>query len=67
MRMQRRRQSEAGACNDNGVILLAARGNPPRDALTVARRIGGPIALSYLASGCMLITAPSRPRGSAAA
>ncbi|NNM71333.1 hypothetical protein [Enterovirga aerilata] len=48
---------QADACNDNGLPALVTPALAPRDVLTVARRSCGPVALSYLAAGCLLVGA----------
>jgi hypothetical protein len=68
MRAHQTRPGQASACNDNGLVAIVPRGVAPRDVLAVAKRVCGLVALSYVADGCLLVTACHTPcRTSAAA
>ncbi|MBM0207201.1 hypothetical protein JNW90_32585 [Micromonospora sp. STR1s_5] len=67
MRAREFRRPEADACNDNGPIPLLAARSAPRSVLTVAGHVCGSVSLSYVASGCMLITGSAKLRTAIAA
>lgn len=68
MRAHQTRPGQAPACNDNGLVAIVPRGAAPRDVLAVAKRVCGLVALTYVADGCLLVTAHHQPcRTSAAA
>jgi hypothetical protein len=51
----------ATACNDNGALPFALRrAEPPKTVLTIAGRVCETVLLSYVAKGCMIVSAQGR-------
>jgi hypothetical protein len=67
MRFRGSRRPEADACNDNGPIPFLAARSAPRGVLTVAGYVCDSVSVSYVASGCMLITGSTKLRAAIAA
>ncbi len=67
MRSDRMRRTGFGACNDNGLIPLWGSASFPRGVISAAIQLCGPIAVSYVASGTLLITSGTTDRRAAAA
>jgi hypothetical protein len=54
-------QSRSTACNDNGALSFALRrAGSPQAVLTIAGRVCETILLSYVAKGCMIVSAQGR-------
>jgi hypothetical protein len=53
--------SSTAACNDNGALPFALRrAGPPKTVLTIAGRVCETVLLSYVAKGCMIVSAQGR-------